>query len=471
MKDRWEPRVTRRTFLKGTGTTLGVLGLSTFTGGITGCPEPPGPALLNGAELVGRVTANASTIRMVAGDLCTPSTQFRLLYDRYSRQNPGDYAYSKPSLGGFATHAPINFELSSLSSGTRYYYRLGVNEGTGWTYRDECSFVTQRPAGSSFRFCIATDAHIYPADLVDTGRHAVYSNISMDQPDLLISLGDDICLKAQRAKDSSFADPSVIWTATQKYRAVLDNAGHSMSYLPVNGNHEGLFGWFEGQPGYEEILNAKMAYLPVPNGATYPQGGDISGRYGAFKWGDALFIWLDVTGFCPQDPWVVPEDNAKYILGTAQRSFLQNTLANNASVPWKFIFAHHLFGGVDTCGPGYGRGNANGAFLHDQAFIQGLMQTYGVRAFFYGHDHLYSVSQANGVAYVCTGNPTSGCGWVPELEACYPPYLAFAVTPSGVAVPGHVRVDVSSGSVSISYIKHSWGADNATVYHTHVIYR
>ncbi len=469
--------LTRRQFLQGTGATLGVVGLSTFGRGLTGCidPDPDPPAFLFGAEMVGRVRSGASTIRLVCGDECAPSTRFRLLYDTVSRSAPGDYAFSRPERTGFEAHDPINFELASLTPGTRYHYRVGVNEGDGWTYRDEHSFVTQRPPGSSFRFCIAADAHIYPYGdprwLDISGRHAVYANIRADQPDLLISMGDDICLKTQRSPDSSFDDASVIWNTTRRYRGVLDNACGFASYLPVNGNHEGLFGWFAGEPGYQEIRDAKLAYFPVPNSSTYPQGGDPFGRYGAFKWGDALFIWLDVTGFCIEDPWRFPEDNAKYILGTAQRSFLQNTLAANASVPWKFIFAHHLFGGVDNCLPlGYGRGNANGAFLHDQAVIQNLMEQYGVQTFFYGHDHLFSVSEANSVAYVCTGHPTSGCSWVPMLEDCYPPYLSFAVDPPGVAVPGHVRVDVNPASVTISYIRYApLASQNRTVYSTHTI--
>ena len=179
-----------------------------------------------------------------------------------------------------------------------------------------------------------------------------------------------------------------------------------------------------------------------------------------------------MTGFCVEDPWRVPEDNAKYILGRAQERFLQETLARNASVPWKFIFAHHLFGGVDACDPGYGRGNANGAFLHDQTFIQALMETYRVQAFFYGHDHIYSLSEANGVTYVCTGmqGTTGWHPWLHVLESCYPPYLDLAVDPNGTPIAGHVRVDVRPTDVTIAYIRESPHAlQNRTVCSTHTI--
>jgi len=59
-----------------------------------------------------------------------------------------------------------------------------------------------------------------------------------------------------------------------------------------------MFGWTTQGPVYQEILEGKMRYLPVPDSATFPEGGDEYGRYGAFNWGDVLVIWLDVLGFC-----------------------------------------------------------------------------------------------------------------------------------------------------------------------------
>jgi len=99
------------------------------------------------------------------------------------------------------------------------------------------------------------------------------------------------------------------------------------------------------------------------------------------------------------------------------------------------------------------------------------METYGVQAFFYGHDHVYSISGANITAYVCAGNSSSGCAWVEKLVACCAPNLVFAVNSNRMAILGHVRVDVSPASVTISYEKRTWGTDNGTVYHAHVIHR
>jgi hypothetical protein len=236
-----------------------------------------------------------------------------------------------------------------------------------------------------------------------------------------------------------------------------------MFYLPVNGNHEGLFGWTRQIAGHQMILEAKLRSLPVPSNTTFPEGGDDYGRYGAFTWGDALIIWLDVVGFCSVDPILNGNNSSDYILGETQRAFLERTLSDFSSVPWKFIMAHHLFGGNEACAPKYGRGNANAALLHDQRDIQELMVAYGAQAFFYGHDHAFSVSQADSVSYVCAGHAASGCPWTDTLEPCYRPYELYSMDAEGVVPGGHVRVDVTPSETVISYIKASSGADNGSV--------
>jgi len=254
---------------------------------------------------------------------------------------------------------------------------------------------------------------------------------------------------------------------------VWDKACHSMSLLPVNGNHEGFFGWTEGEDPYEIIRQGKIRYLPFPDQNTFPEGGDADGRYGAFTWGDVLFVWLDVLGFCEADP-LLEQNNAFYILGDTQQAFLEQTLANSTAT-WKFVFAHHLFGGDDTCSPnhlGYGRGNASVAYQYQQATIQNLMVQHGVQAFFYGHDHVFSVSEAGGVAYICTGHAASNSPWADVLKSCYQPYVLFTEDAQGEVPPGHVRVDVDSvhSEVRVEYILSSKDSNNGTVLDTYIIY-
>jgi Calcineurin-like phosphoesterase len=478
MKESQKQGLSRTGLLKALGLGLLAIGLSPLTIIFIGCtnpppPTPPPPSFLNGQEMVGKVTANASTIRLVAGALCQASTRFRLLYDTVSHSNPMDYAYQTSEVSGFNQNDPITFGLDSLSPSTQYYYRTGYDEGTGWVYRDEHSFHTQRAAGESFRFCIGTELHVfpYPSSWVPL-EDQTYNNVLADSPDILISLGDDSNMAYQglgHLVTYPWPTQEVLWWTIQWTRSIYDLACHSMFFLPVNGNHEGLYGWTTQLPQYQYIREGQLRYLPLPDSGTFPEGGDAYGRYGAFSWGDVLFIWLDVVGFCTVDP-LIANDHADYVLGDDQKTFLQTTLANS-SAPWKFVFAHHLFGGNDACDNGYGRGNANGAHQHDQGEIQNMMLQYGAQAFFYGHDHVFSVSEADGISYICAGNAGSGCPWSYIIKPCYVPYIIYCDDQIGKVIPGHVRVDVTSTAVTISYIKASLESDNGSVAASYIINR
>ena len=450
-----------------TVTLAGLIGLVLACLVLAGCPSPP--KLLYGLEMVGKVTGGKATIRLVAGDACTPSSQFRLLYDTTSRVDPTEYVFQTTAVSGFSENDPINFDLTSLPGNTRIYYRVAIDTGSGWMYRDEYTFRTKRPGGHSFRFCMASDAHVRQPPLAFTVYRALtYANVAADNPDLFFALGDEFEVSGQGPNPYLLlGSQQTVYATLQRYRGVTDEACHSTSCLFVNGNHEGLFGWTSETPQYQWIREAKLDYFPVPDSSTFPQGGDDDGRYGAFRWGDVLFVWLDVVGFCQTDPWPAG-DNQYYVLGDAQRSFLQTTLANSTA-RWKFIFSHHLFGGVEACGLGYGRGNANGAYLHDQADIQNMMVQSGAQAFFYGHDHVFSVSEADGVSYIATGHAGGGGGaWTELLLSCYEPYLIFP-TDDGIVPAGHVRVDVSHDEATVSYIRASRESDNRSVIASYVL--
>jgi hypothetical protein len=425
-----------------------------------GCPGSS--PLFNGQEMVGKVTATSATIKLVAGDGCDGSIRFRLLYDTQPRSNPEDYAYQTSQLSGFSVHDPIAFGLHSLLPNTRYYYRVAYDPGTGWAYRDEYRFHTQRSAGRSFRFCITADTHIPPSPFgIGKYRRIVYENVLADGPDILIMTGDDYYGASQATSPYPWPDQETLWKTWARTRGILDFAGHSMFTLAVNGNHEGLFGWTTHLAPYHYIREGKMRYLPVPDAGTFPEGGDSDGRYGAFTWGGALFVWLDVVGFCPVDPRL-ERDNSLYVLGDDQKNFLESTL-QNSSAPWKFLFAHHLFGGNDDWVPGYGRGNANHALQYEQAEIQTMMELYGVQAFFYGHDHVFSMSRANGIPYITCGNAGSGCPWKDQAIASYPPHEIFVTDGNGGIPSGHVRVDVAPSETTVSYINASTESDNGAV--------
>jgi len=476
MKGTRKTGISRRVFLQRLGVGAGAIGLSPLTRGLIGCgsadsPSPSREEVVGSAEMVGKVTSNSCEVHLVGGKDCHPSANLRIFYDTVSHQGEPhtmNYAYATHKGSGFGHGDPIVFDLGSLSPSTRYFYRVGYEYGDTWVYRDEYSFHTARRTGVSFRFCLAADTHVYPGSAARI-RRRVFENVLADRPDFLITLGDDCFVAGQGPIPYPWSSHEVLFKTWQKTRGLLEKACHSTFYLPVNGNHEGLFGWKRHDAVHQTILEGKQRYLPVPDSTTFSAGGDDYGRYGAFTWGDVLVIWLDVVGFCVVDPLQNGNDNADYILGEAQRAFLERTLAGHSSAPWKFIMAHHLFGGQEECEPRYGRGNANAALLHDQRDIQDLMVEYGVQAFFYGHDHVFSVSQADGVSYVCTGHAGSGCPWSRTLEPCYWPYDLYLTEAERIVPAGHVRVDVTPAETRVSYIKASSGADNGSVLSLHVI--
>ena len=438
----------------------------------TGCPPPePNNLLLYGTEMVGKVTDTSAVVHIVTGDLCTESTQFRLHYDTVSRTGSADYVYQTASLVGFGEEEDVTFLLESLDPDTRYYYRLAYDTGEGWTDREEFTLHTRREPADGFRFAMVTDMHMTPKWMYDHDgtKDNMFANILREgepAPDILFTLGDDYHVANQMEPTYVIMDHAARLEVYRELRMYLAKVCHSMMYIPVNGNHEGLYGWMTGTEEYASILEGKMLYFPVPVADTFPEGGDAYGRYGAFTWGDALFIWLDVVGFNELDPFVAG-DNAYYILGDEQRSFLETTLESSTAT-WKFIMAHHVFGGDDGWEPGYGRGNANDAFQYEQASIQALMETHGVQAFFYGHDHVFSVSSVNGIAYICAGKAGSLNPWYVVAMEHYTPYEVFVS--DAFSVPsGHVEVDVSTVETKVSFIRASNDAENGTVMATYFL--
>ena len=469
--------ISRRNFLRGTA----AVGLSTWAGGLAGCRAGDYPELLlNGEELLGRVTSTGARIRLVGGARCQPSTAFKVVYDVVSHAGPSGYASETSTRSGFAEHDPITFDLSSLEPASRYHYRLAHEDGGGWVYGPERTIQTRRAPGESFRICFVGDSHVVPysvpaAGLINGMTANTYGNAGADGPDLLFPMGDDCFLAYQGAKLRVFTYPwsglDQIRETWQRTRRHFDLAGHSAMTIPITGNHEGLYGWTTGWPEQLDILDARSRYLPLADEGIFLPGGDPIGRYGALEWGAALIVWLDCMSFLPVDPFIGAGggggDPADWTLGPEQRAFLASVLGGS-SAPIKIVLCHHLLGG-DPSWAGYGRGNANDAHAYEQAEIQALLEEHGVQAFVYGHDHAYSVSTAGGVAYVCAGQPGSECPWVEELESTYSPYEDFT-TVNGAVPAGHTRLDVTPGSdLTFSYVRSSLGADNGTVLSSYTV--
>ena len=58
----------------------------------------------------------------------------------------------------------------------------------------------------------------------------------------------------------------------------------------------------------------------------------------------------------------------------------------------------------------------------DQIYIQSLMEAYEAQAYSYGHDHLHSVSDYNGLTYILAGRGKTANEWMTCLAQQYDPY-------------------------------------------------
>ena len=242
--------------------------------------------------------------------------------------------------------------------------------------------------------------------------HGLYHILASEDPDFIVNLGDSNGIGAKHRWESwglPFKNLTetgydyiarVLWLRSRKaFSAVTPN----MPVYWALGNHDG-----EGARS-EERAKAKLyrqKYFQFPTGVTHPEGGHPDGNYFAFTWGadeknrgGAQFVILDVCGFYAQAPKKIEE----WTLGTEQLRWFEDVLKRNDS-EWSFACYHHVLGGWPA-GPDevqndcvYGRGPlfasqdytpyADPAKI-EQVKLTELGKKYGLRAFIYGHDHIF----------------------------------------------------------------------------------
>jgi hypothetical protein len=337
--------------------------------------------------------------------------------------------------------------LEHLKSDTEYRYQFfarfkGQSE---FQMLMENPFRTQRTAPSAFSFALFSDAHIYPSqEALNRYRilNRVTSSILARGPDLSLMLGDNI------QTFTSHGGPMI----EERYGGILyAQLRHALGALPSSvplfntiGNWEGENGWHpEREHGWAR--QARVTWVPTPDPKTYPEGGSEFGDYYGFSWGDALFLVLNVSGYTLSDHALQsPIGRADdWTLGEVQKQWLHKRLSTSTA-KWKFLFLHHPVGGNggDDLNSRYGRGGGRAAHAGEQALIHEWMKTYGVQAFFYGHDHVFTDIPVDGIHYICVGS--AGAPWkFTEEETGYKTYW----TPSG-----YTWVDVHEKRVKISFI-------------------
>jgi hypothetical protein len=322
-----------------------------------------------------------------------------------------------------------------------------INLTTG----DAHPFHTQRPPGSPFVFTIQADSHLDeradPAVYVTTLRDAL-----ADHPDFHLDLGDTFMSEKVRA----LGQPILPMYLAQRYYFGLLCPSAPLFF--AIGNHDGEIA---AQDPEARALRLRMLLNPLPDAFYSGNEGAPLGNYYAWTWGDALFVALDpftyTTGRIR-----TPDDNWSRTLGETQYRWLQRVLEGSHAA-LKFVFIHHLVGGLDKDGRGgveaapffeWGGRSLDGTYQFDTRRpgwglpVHALLVKNHVSAVFHGHDHFYARQELVGIVYQEVPQP----GWpgrgTPNQAAEYG-YTHGTVLSSS----GHLRVTVSPQGATVDYVR------------------
>ncbi|MFZ4522286.1 MAG: T9SS type A sorting domain-containing protein [Bacteroidales bacterium] len=421
-------------------------------------------------EILGRPTDSSMTISV----LFNQPTE---VYWEYGT-SPGSHAHTTPAHQALKD-TPLEIDFSGLNPDTRYYYRTRsrMAGSTGpFSLGVEHRFMTQRSPAATYSFTIEADEHLYDIKGVRSLYKICLENQAKDEPDFMLSLGD------------IFGDdhyPTTITSAKmdelhKDYRQYLGNICHSIPFFVCLGNHEGEKDYYLTQNPPDNMavyatLWRKFYYPnPYPNNF-YTGNNDLEPydmghpeNYYAWKWGDALFVVLDV--YRDQCDTSAKPKNWDWSLGLPQYTWLKNTLENSHE-KYKFVFAHHTRGegrgGAATAKyvewGGYEPNGVTWGFAtHRPGWAKPIHQLFvdnGVNIFFQGHDHLFAHEVLDGVTYQEVPMPSDSTyelGVLANADA----YLTDIFAGSG-----HLKVTVSPQCIKVDFIRAWLPADTLSGAH------
>jgi hypothetical protein len=275
-------------------------------------------------------------------------------------------------------------------------------------------------------------------------------------------------------------------------RPYLDAISADTPFYLAVGNHENEEGWnfddvFAAPDGSLALRGIKYRKLYYPNPVpddfytgntdvswTAIDGDHLHEDYYAWEWGDALFVVLDPFHYS----MIWPSEGSGYggegtdgeaqgdrwdwTLGAQQYQWLKDTL-ENSDAKWKFVFTHHLTGGVIPYGRGgvgaapyfeWGGHNWDGTWGFDterpgwEMPIHDLLVANGVNILFHGHDHFFSKEELDGIVYLEVPKPDDNTGATDYRNdgGGYP-------TGDNLDSCGHIRVEVSADEVNVAYVR------------------
>ncbi len=374
---------------------------------------------------------------------------------------PGAYT-GRTALIRLNAGEPREVQLERLEPNAGYYYR--------WLWRPaterplvpspEHRFRTGREPGEPFVFTVQADSHL--DNRTDTNLYrASLRQAAAAKPDFHIDLGDTFMTDKRRA---DYREALEQYLAQRYYLGLI---GRVAPVFLVSGNHDGE-GRGRGSMG-EWARQRREAYF------TTPSDGLARGNHYAWEWGDALFValdpfWATVRRGGRRDNWV-------HTLGQQQYRWLETTL-RASTARFKFVFVHHLVGGVTRASRGgkaaatlyeWGGQGAGGAYEFDQHRpgwdrpIHRVLVEAGVSVVFHGHDHMFAAEELDGIVYLLVPQPGLDRLGAPRDSAAI--YSGADI----VGGPGHVRVRVSTESAQIELVRAS--VDEAAPEAGHVVYK
>ena len=382
----------------------------------------------------------------------------------------------------------INLELKNLEPGSRNSYQICYRSNRKWYELPERTFRTQREKGVRFSFSIIADSHIFDTRKYLGNREGVNTATDLilnSDDEFVIFAGDETGVTSayefERMGLDNDSPPKISRKLWHFWRRTYPGLTHSFPTYFCLGNHDGETGWAHHMRPIATV-NRKR-YFPMPTHETYAEGGeneDFGGekfsRYGncsplenyyAFSWGDVLFIVLDVCRYSASEAHTRPAKPEDWTLGEGQLNWLRSVLSSTKKKQ-KFIIAHHVVGGWKYNPSGglkegsgkplaYGRGGAVYARIGEQAKIHDLMIEHKVKAFIYGHDHVFSVQETDGIYYICCGKPTEKqAHWMNSnaWATAYPPGLGTPNVIETVYESGFTRITLKGRSkIKVEYIR------------------
>ncbi len=398
--------------------------------------------------ILGRVTRDSITISLLAYQDTEGCIAYGTQHDNYTQQTPRRL---------FKKDEPAETVLAALRPDTQHFFQFRG----GGTNSAEQSFRTQRPPGSAFTFTITADPHLDEHTSPATYQQTL-ANARAAAPDFHLDLGDTFMTEKQANREAAYKQ----YLAQRFYFGQLCN---SAPLFFVLGNHDGEAPRGRGDESddlavWSCLTRKKFFPNPVPdnfftgNATKHPDAGLLQDYY-AWTWGDAQFIVLDPFWYTQKQRG--QKDNWKRTLGAEQYQWLMRTLENSRA-KFKFVFIHHLVGGLDNqCRGGseaapffeWGGQNLDGTegFKEHRPDwplpIHQLLLRNHVTAVFHGHDHLFAKQELDGIVYQECPQPGDPKG--STRSAAEYGYKSGVL----LASSGHLRVAVAPQQTTVTYVR------------------